>query len=186
MGHVGQILETMLHELEQTLLQVQVEQADALAAAILPAKHIFIAGAGRSGFAGRGFAMRLMHMGFAVYVVGETVTPSIGEQDLLLIISGSGETGSLLAMANKACAIGAHVSLITTQPQSTIAKMADAVVHIPAPTKAEVGQRPASIQPMGSLFEQSAWLFLDAVILGLMELRGEDSAHMFTRHANLE
>ena len=39
---------------------------------------------------------------------------------------------------------------------------------------------------MGSLFEQSLLLFLDSVILRLMELQGNDSDTMFTRHANLE
>ena len=36
------------------------------------ANRIFIAGAGRSGFCARGFANRMMHLGFTVYFVGET------------------------------------------------------------------------------------------------------------------
>ena len=48
------------------------------------AKRIFVAGAGRSGLISKFFAMRLMHAGFEVFVVGEIVTPSICEGDLFL------------------------------------------------------------------------------------------------------
>ncbi len=53
-------------------------------------KKTLIVGAGRSGLVGKAFAMRLMHLGFDVYVLGETITPSIGEGDLVIVISGSG------------------------------------------------------------------------------------------------
>ncbi|MGZ4892148.1 MAG: SIS domain-containing protein, partial [Halobacteriota archaeon] len=55
-------------------------------------KRLFVMGAGRSGLVVKGFAMRLMHLGFNVYVVGETVTPAVETDDLLIVISGSGET----------------------------------------------------------------------------------------------
>ena len=57
--------------------------------------------------------MRLMHMGKQVYVVGEIVTPSIQQGDLLLIVSGSGETESLVAMAKKAKRLGATIATVT-------------------------------------------------------------------------
>ena len=62
---------------------------------------MFCAGAGRSGFQVKGFAMRLMHMGISSYVVGETCTPNIKEGGLLVICSGSGETKSLVNHAKK-------------------------------------------------------------------------------------
>src|SRR5665811_602610 len=40
-------------------------------------KRVFVMGAGRSGLAAKAFAMRLMHLGLNVYVVGETVTPCL-------------------------------------------------------------------------------------------------------------
>ena len=57
------------------------------------AKRIFVSGAGRSKLVGNFFAMRLVHGGYDVSVVGEIVTPSIKNGDLLIIISGSGENG---------------------------------------------------------------------------------------------
>ena len=75
--------------------------AEKLADAILAAETIFVAGAGRSGLAMKSFAMRLMHMGFDTYVVGETVTPSITDKAVLLIGSGSGSTSSLVSQCEQ-------------------------------------------------------------------------------------
>lgn len=69
--------------------------APALAAAVeltANARRVFVHGAGRSGLALQMTAMRLMHVGLQVHVVGETTTPAIGEGDLLLTASGSGTT----------------------------------------------------------------------------------------------
>ena len=98
-------------ELEYTLSRVDADAAEALADAILGAGKVFVAGAGRSGFAAKAFAMRLMHLGFNTYVVGETTTPDLAPGDLLFIASGSGETGSLVVMARKARSIGAKLAI---------------------------------------------------------------------------
>ena len=174
-------------ELAQTLGQISPDDGEKLTDAVLHAKKVLVAGAGRSGFAMRAFAMRLMHMGFDVYVVGETVTPNLEKEDVFLVGSGSGETGSLAGMMQKARQIGATLATVTIRPEGTIGKLSDIVVKIPAPTpKADADKSFRSIQPMGSLFEQSLLLFLDAVILRLMEKQGNNSDTMFTRHANLE
>jgi 6-phospho-3-hexuloisomerase len=177
----------VVKELDRTLSLVSAEDAEKMADMILASKKILVAGAGRSGFACKAFAMRLMHMGFESYVVGETVTPNLEAEDILIIGSGSGETGSLVSMAGKAKKIGAKLALVTIFPDSTIGKLADVAVKIPAPTpKVAADSGFKSIQPMGSLFEQSLLLFLDSLIMRLMEKRGNDSDTMFTRHANLE
>ena len=174
-------------ELEYTLSRVDADAAEALADAILGAGKVFVAGAGRSGFAAKAFAMRLMHLGFNTFVVGETTTPDLAPGDLLFIASGSGETGSLVVMARKARSIGAKLATITVRPEGTIASLADVVVRVPAPTpKVDTGDGFTSIQPMGSLFEQSAFVYLDAVVMRLMERLGTDSHRMFEHHANLE
>lgn len=174
-------------ELAGTLGRVSADSGERMVDAILAAGKILVAGAGRSGFAAKAFAMRLMHMGFDAFVVGETVTPNLEARDLLIVVSGSGETGSLVMMSQKARKIGAKLAVLTIRPESTVAKLADIVIAIPAPTpKAGHDSAFRSIQPMGSLFEQSAFICLDAVILRLMEKRGMDSDTMFGRHANLE
>lgn len=57
--------------------------------------RIFVVGTGRSELVGKAFAMRLMHLGFNVHVVGEVTTPAIRDKDCLIAISGSGETKQL-------------------------------------------------------------------------------------------
>lgn len=174
-------------ELKTALNKISPESGEALTNQIIKSKKILVAGAGRSGFAAKAFAMRLMHMGFDAYVVGETVTPSLESDDLLIISSGSGETGSLLTMSEKAKKIGAVLATVTIRPEGSVGRAADIIIKIPAPTpKAESAGDFKSIQPMGSLFEQSMLLFFDAVILRIMEKKGFDSDTMFTRHANLE
>jgi 6-phospho-3-hexuloisomerase len=58
---------------------------------ILHAKRIYVTGAGRSGFIAKAFGMRLMHLEFESYVVGETITPALSGGDTLVAFSGSGE-----------------------------------------------------------------------------------------------
>ncbi|GIO41170.1 6-phospho-3-hexuloisomerase [Paenibacillus apis] len=178
----------ILKELERTLTRISNTELEAMAGLMLRSEKVFIAGAGRSGLMGKAFAMRLMHIGRQVYVVGETVTPGIGPNDLLLLCSGSGETGSLALMAEKAVRIGARAGLITIKPESTIGRLAEAIVQVPASAKEDTAASGAAItiQPMGSLFEQGLLLCLDALVLTLMDMEGITGADMFGRHANLE
>lgn len=180
-------IKVIIDELSRTLSGIDRKQQEQMADEILKAKHIFVAGAGRSGMMARCFAMRLMHMGMKAYMVGEVVTPSMQEGDLLIITSGSGTTGSLVKMAEKAKVLNGRVGLITIYPESTIGKMADVVVQINAPTsKSEIDTGVTSIQPMGSLFEQSLLICLDFIIRILMDKTGITGEEMFKRHANLE
>ena len=177
----------VLNELHHTLSRIDIQRANEFVELVDQAQEVFCAGAGRSGFQVKGFAMRLMHMGISSYVVGETCTPNIRKNGLLVICSGSGETKSLVNHANKAKEVGAKIALITINPESTIAKLADVVVEISAPSPKSAKQGDIkSIQPMGSLFEQSEGIFMDISIMMLMEKRNLDSDTMFGRHANME
>ncbi|MGN8646585.1 6-phospho-3-hexuloisomerase [Gracilibacillus sp. HCP3S3_G5_1] len=176
----------VISELKRTADLIKDEDTEQILEAITKADKVFVAGTGRSGFMGKSFAMRLMHMNVNVYVVGETITPSLTKNDLLIIGSGSGETKSLLAMAEKAKSIGATVALATTAPESSIGQLANITVTIPAKAKAENESEVKTIQPMGSLFEQSLLLFYDSLVLSLMEKKELHGNKMYTQHANLE
>ena len=65
---------------------------------MLNAKRVYVAGAGRSGIIARAFALRLLHLGYDVYVVGETITPALKPGDMLVVFSGSGETHSIASI----------------------------------------------------------------------------------------
>lgn len=186
--HLKESLDAALGELSAVFARVDGAAADHLLDLILAAPAVFTAAAGRSGLLLRCAAMRLMHMGRTVYVVGEIVTPAIAKGDLLLMVSGSGETGGLVGMAHKARQIGARIAVVTANAESTLARMADAVVGLAAPTPkaADIRDFVPSVQPMGNLFEQSAFLLLDAMVRELMRKTGKTSEEMFQRHANLE
>lgn len=136
----------------------------------------------------RALGMRLMHLGKTVYVVGETTTPGIAANNLLILGSGSGRTASLLSMARQARSCGANILLFTTDVTSPMAELADQFVLVPAPSLGtnEGEQKHASIQPMGTLFEQSLLILCDSLILGLMWQNRVNAVHMLERHANLE
>lgn len=155
---------------------------------IVAAKCIFLAGSGRSGLAIRAFANRLMHLGLNVNVIGDVTTTFAREGDLLIIGSGSGETQSLVAMSQKAKNNNLKIALLTMARNSTIARLADAVCVLPgASPKVQEGEpQIASIQPMGSGFEQLSLIVYDATIMALMSRVGQTSDTMFGRHANLE
>jgi 6-phospho-3-hexuloisomerase len=118
-----------------------------------------------------------MHLGFSVSMVGDISNPHSQKGDLLIIGSGSGETDSLVALANKAKKRHVSIALITLDSQSTIAKLSDVIVTLPgvSPKLINAGLEIKSIQPMGSAFEQMTFLTYDGIILELMEKLQQNS-----------
>lgn len=181
------MLKKILQELSENAGQIRQEELELFADKIQGGRRIFVAGAGRSGFVARAFSNRLMHLGLTVFFVGEPTTPSILAGDLLIVASGSGETGSLKVMAQKAKNQGAEVATITIFPEASIGKMADAVIRVPGITpKSNLESKAVSVQPMGNAFEQMMWLIFDDIIMILMERLKRSPEEMFGLHANLE
>lgn len=184
---VQQNIRSILNELAQNAQSIDNAQAGQLIAHIRKAGHIFLQGAGRSGIAIRGFANRLLHLGFSVSVVGEISSPHSKPGDLLIIGSGSGETGSLKSLAQKAVESGVDVALITLNADSSIGRLATCVLVLPGTAKTENARAEGAFsQPMGSAFEQLCFITCDAMILELMAQLGESSNSMFKRHADFE
>lgn len=182
------IVDALFGEVALAVRRVDDHQTNRLLALFEQAPVIFTAAAGRSGLVLSCAAMRLMHMGWQVHVAGEITAPAIREGNLLLLISGSGETESIVVKAKRAHDLGARIGLITANPGSTLDRLAEVSVHIHAPTpKAAAGTAVvASFQPMGNLFEQAAFMLLEAGIIKLMNKTGITANEMFVRHANLE
>ncbi|WP_254505613.1 6-phospho-3-hexuloisomerase [Bacillus altitudinis] len=176
----------ILSELSEHSPVIKDEQAEQLVKSILAARKVFVAGAGRSGLMGKSFAMRLTHIGLEAYVIGETNTPAFTSEDLLIVGSGSGRTETLLVLAKKARAIGGSVASFTLSAESPIADLSDEVILLSGAPKDQHEGNHHTIQPMGSLFEQTLLLMYDAVILRLMEMKELDTHKMYGHHANLE
>ncbi|MEN6610875.1 MAG: 6-phospho-3-hexuloisomerase [Methanoregulaceae archaeon] len=164
---------------------------------ILGAKRIYVMGAGRSGLVAKSFAMRLMHLGLQSYVVGETITPAMRPDDVLIVFSGSGKTKTVADIAETAKELGAHICIITSNTDSRIAKISECIVLIESHRDAlesdsaefEIRQMIGdhkSFAPLGTLFETASLVFADAVISRLMEITKTDETALKNRHANIE
>jgi 6-phospho-3-hexuloisomerase len=186
MVHTSLYFSQVIEELNKTVNSIPDDASEALLNQMMQSDKIFVAGAGRSGLMGKAFVMRMMHMGLDAYVVGETVTANLEKGDLLIIGTGSGETKTLIPIAEKAKSLGGIVAAVTISQDSTIGKLADIVVQLPGSPKEHHESISQSIQPMGSLFEQTMLLFYDALILRYMTQKGLNSSQMYGKHANLE
>jgi len=178
-------LDLILDENLQLASKIDTENLIPLINAIRGSERIFLTAAGRSGFALRGAAMRLMHLGLTVYFVGDTTTPAIRKGDLFIVASGSGTTASIVRAAEKAISVEASVIAITTAPASELAKLAFHSVIIPAAGKQEF-EGNKSKQYAGSLFEQFLFLLMDVVFQSLWKIDGTPAEVLWERHANLE
>lgn len=145
--------------------------------------------------------MRLLHLGYEVYVVGETVTPALEPGDTMVVFSGSGETVSMATFCATVKGLGGTICLITASPESKISSIADCVVNLGDITGYYHGDQSSyeirqmtgkyrsiasAFAPLGTLFETLALIFSDAVISALMEAKKEDIKELKGRLTNME
>ena len=192
---IRKAMKDILEHINEVSDALKLEEVRGMIDAMIGANKIFIYGAGRSGLVAKAFGMRLMHLDFNVYVVGETITPAFGEGDLLIAISGSGETKSIVDAAYIAKEQGGKVVGITSYRESSLGKIADVVVTIPGRAKTDVPTDYIArqmlteykwIAPMGTLFEDSTMIFLDGIIALLMATFQKTEKDMKRKHATLE
>lgn len=173
-------LDHIEHQIKEMLSTVTEKTVEKTVKCFLNANNIFIYGTGRSGLVGRAFAIRLVHLGFPTFVVGETITRPVNKDDLVVLISSTGETIPVAMTAEIARRLGATLISITSNPDSHIARFADILIVLKAK------QKDPSLAPLGTLFEASSWLLLDGIISELMGKKGETEKNMRQRHATLE
>ena len=197
---VAEFMVQMAGNIGKTSSSLNRKQVSVFLSRLLRARRIYVTGAGRSGLIVRAFAMRLMHLGREVYVIGETVTPALRRGDLLVILSGSGETHTMVSYCRAAQERGGIVILITGSPDSEIGRMADHVVDLGDPTgyyRKDTGsferrqmtgeyRSVAAFAPLGTMFETMALIFTDAVISAMIELKREPPEELQGRLTNME
>ncbi|WP_019004790.1 6-phospho-3-hexuloisomerase [Cohnella laeviribosi] len=176
----------MLEELSRSLTAVREHELDALTSEIVGAKRIFVYGLGRERAMLLAFAMRLMHLGLQVHIVGDVTTPAIGPGDLWITSSGTGRLATVEALMGIVKPAGARVVFFTAFPEAPLPRQADVVVRIPAQTMREGAEHVRSVQPMGSLFEQTQLLLFDLCVIRLIDLLQPAADEMEKRHTNLE
>ena len=107
-------------QLASLLANIPRENVEAAVKLFLQAPRIFVYGTGRSGLVGKAFAIRLVHLGFQTFVIGETITAPVQKNDLVILISGSGETIPVTMTAEIARRLGAKIVSITANPEDRL------------------------------------------------------------------
>lgn len=139
--------------------------------------RVFLVGAGRSRLVANMFAMRLMHCGKNVHVVGDYTTPSIGPNDLLIIISNTGETKQLIGFVEKANNAGSSTLLITANKKSSLVSISEQTLQL------DINKNDL---PLGTSFELTCLIFLETCISSIINKYNIEEDELKRRHANLE
>jgi 6-phospho-3-hexuloisomerase len=194
---VQEMMQLMASKIRAISKAISDEDVEKFLSELLHGKRIYVIGAGRSGLVAKAFAMRLMHLGLPVFVVGEIITPALNRDDVMVVFSGSGKTKTVADIAETAKEIGAHICLITSNADSRIGKIADCIVIIEHhrdevdddAVEFEIRQmlgEHKSFAPLGTLFETASIVFADAIISRLMEITQTDENALKNRHTNIE
>ncbi len=175
---------------------------------------IFLAGSGRSGFVAKFFAMRLMHLDYHVYVFGETLVPPVRDGDIIIFISKSGgenavtdsiESTKLENIKKSEIIEGKdnnkifeHVKILSVcgSHDCYLANHSDAKIVIEALRDRKedeeecerfksLGFNHDELVIMGTGFEDSALIILDALIIEIMNNLGLCEADLADNHENI-
>jgi len=190
-------MEVIAEHLLEVAQAVECPEVDSFVEMLLSTKRVFVMGAGRSGLVARAFAMRLMHVGLIVYVAGEMVTPACKKGDLVVAISGSGNTNTIADFGEVAKKVGTKLITITNNPDSRLGRISDIVITL----KPREGTTPGDsgyeshaglngeskwLTPLGTVFEITSMVFLDGIIARIIALRNLDEEQLQRRHTVLE
>ncbi len=192
---VKEIMTTIARHILNTAEEISDSEINAMVKSIEKAQRIFVIGAGRSGLAARAFATRLVQLGMEVYVVGETIAPGMTRRDLLLAVSGSGETKLVVEAAKIAKSLKIPIIAVTSYPKSSLGNLSNRIVKIRGKTKVDIEKdhfkhqiegKHSPLTPLGTLFEDTVMVFFDGIIAKLMERRGTRESDMQRRHSKIE
>jgi 6-phospho-3-hexuloisomerase len=181
------LFRTALDELRAVLDRIDEHAVDSACDMLAQASRIGVYGCGREALQIKGFAMRLFHLGLPVSVVGDMTMPPLEPGDVFLATTGPGEISTVISLMRIAREAGAKNLLLTAQPQSSAAKLADFTLQVPAQTMADdQGPRRTSVLPMGSAYEGALFVLFEVMVLKLRYLIGITPEAMRARHTNME
>ncbi len=173
-------LDHILDSIEYSIKNLKCESIEDTVDIITSSKNVFVYGSGRSGLVGRSFAMRLMQLGLDSYFIGETITPAVKPGDCVFIVSKTGETQTAIQTAEivKNRVKNSEVIVLTASPDSTLASLADTMIIL----ESHDDSLNHKLAPLGTIFEDTAMIFLDGLIAVLMEELDETEEDIKDRH----
>lgn len=179
-------------DLEKTCQELSEGEIERVISLISSAKAIFVAAVGHSNMIAQVLTMKLNHLGKRAYPVFDIINPPFGPGDLLIVVSQSGETDTLITLAQKAKTLGGMVLVFTAQPLSTLARLGDGVLKIGVKHEGLDFRWLGKISDVrhgnlsGALFGMALYVIIYALISILMEQWGENAESFDARHANLQ
>ena len=153
------------------------EYVDVLKEAFNFQRDIVGIGAGRMGYSLRAHIMRLSHIGYDAYFIGDTTLPRIDSNSVVIINSSSGETPTNILYAQQAWDAGSYIITITSNKESTIGKMSNLVVETPTLE---------SHQLMKTIYEQYSYILFDYVTESVVSQLDLDRDIITHNHSILE
>lgn len=143
--------------------------------------RIVVSGVGKSGHIGRKLAATFASTGAPAFFVHPTEASHgdlgmVKHEDVLLVLSNSGETAELLSIVPLVKRIGGQLIALTGQPGSQLAQLAD--VHLDVSVKVEAC--PLNLAPTAST--TAALAMGDALAVALLNARGFSAADFARSH----
>lgn len=183
----------ILEEIKEVLVKINTSQIEPFIDRLIKCHRVYVVGEGRSGLMVKAFAMRLVHLRKRCYIVGESVTPALRRGDVLLALSGSGETRSVVETAETAKRLGGIVLAVMARQDCSLRKYCDHFVILPAKIMKKKLQSFEIRElegiplepPLGSLFEVSAMIFFEVMVIELMKRLRISEQQMYKVHQNL-
>ena len=186
------LLEEFCENARSTFSNIDEAQLERVISAILRAKKIYVLGIGHSGMFGRILAMKLNHVGLRAYTVFDEINPPFEKDDLLIAISQSGETKTIVALAEKAIKLEGSVLGVTSEAESTLAKISETVLLIQKNAD-DVSFDVLSLMGdknnqnfLGALFGFNIYILFYTIILMIARKLNETPESIDRRHANLQ
>jgi 6-phospho-3-hexuloisomerase len=136
--------------------------------------NIFVYGAGRSGFIGRSFVMRLVQAGITAFLIGEPSMQPMNRRDILIIISGSGKTPSIKNVVETSKKNKLEIIMVSSNSEAKTDQI-DKIIEVQG--KSKLNNKNSAL-PLGSSFEINAYIFLECLITKLIEKSPEARANI--------
>jgi len=162
------------------IIEGQRDKIDQLFRIFEETSAIHIYGKGRSGAIAVCFSLRLSHFDFKpLFFLGDVIKKVITPEDMVFLISGSGDTSEVVEVAKKASKLGAKVVAITSYNESMLVRYSDIVIVLPGGMEkgkgwsyleAQLNERPSFYG--GGEFEFYAYLFQETILSAIGKHKG--------------
>ena len=150
-------------------------------------RRFFLLASGRSAFILECFATRLVHLGAEVYIVTNLASmPAMRKKDILIVLSGSGTTSIVVSLLNNYVnTVKPHgIVTITSHPETVIGRLGDITIKLKGRSKRDKAEGDTAIlTPEGTMFEQIAFCYLDAIIAELAIKMGKSNEDLLKKHS---